>query len=281
MTMLSINHATTETSSVTDLALACARAGIGGVAPWRHRYLNGDVAATRSVLDDNGIRATSLCRGGFFTGTRSETAAHEDNRRAVEEAAVLGAPVLVLVCGPVDRATGMLAAEAAIARGIERLLPYAIDHGVALAVEPFHPMLAAERSALVTVAQATRLVRDVLGSPSGSSAAGSPLGLAIDTYHVWWDPDLDASLQAAADLVLGVHVADWLVPTPDLLAGRGLPGDGVIPLHRLLRQLHSLGFDGPLEVEVLNAAVWARDPGELVAEIRDRMAPITDWESVP
>lgn len=283
MNVLSINQATTETSSTVALLEACVHSGVGSVAPWRHQYVDGDVALTRRALDDHGLSATSLCRGGFFTGTRTGSEAEADNRRAVEEAATLGAPVLVLVCGPVTGSStrdAMAAAETAIMRGIEQLLPHAIEHHVQLAVEPFHPMFAAERSAVVTLAQAARLVREILGSSPAAehrpqaSPRDTPLGIAVDTYHVWWDPQLDHSLTQAADLIAGVHVADWLVPTTDLLAGRGLPGDGVIDLPTVLGRIRALGYDGPFEVEVLNRTVWEREPRELVGEIKARMAEL-------
>ena len=259
--MLSLNLATAETTPTADVLAACRDAGIGQVSLWRHRYVDGDPARTRRAAEDCGLTVSSLCRGGFFTGTRPEAEAAEDNRRAVAEAAELGAPVLVLVCGPVLGA-GFAAAEAAIERGIERLLPAAHDAGVTLAVEPFHPMLAAERSAIVTLAQADRLVRR-LGDPA--------VRIALDTYHVWWDPELVASVAAAGDRIAAVHVADWLVPTTDLLAGRGLPGDGVIDLAGLLGLVRATGFAGPVEVEVLNPSVWARPVGELLPDIVRRM----------
>ncbi len=258
---LSLNQATAETTGTAEVLAACRDAGIGQVSLWRHQYVGGDAAATRRAVDSHGLRVSSLCRGGFFTGTRSEREAAEDNRRAVDESAVLGAPILVLVCGPV-LAAGLAVAEAAIERGIERLLPYAHDAGVTLAVEPFHPMLAAERSAIVTLAQADRLVSR-LGDPA--------VRIALDTYHVWWDPELAASVAAAGDRIAAVHVADWLVPTPDLLAGRGLPGDGVIDLAGLLALVRHTGFAGPVEVEVLNPRVWARPVRDLLPDVVRRM----------
>lgn len=267
--MLSLNQATAETTRTAELLAGCADTGIGQVSLWRHQYVGGDVLATRRAVDAAGLRVSSLCRGGFFTGTRSEREAAEDNRRAVAEAAELGAPILVLVCGPVlggPGAGGLAAAEAAIERGIERLLPAAHDAGVTLAVEPFHPMLAAERSAIVTLAQADRLVSRI-GDPA--------VAIALDTYHVWWDPELAASIAAAAGRIAAVHVADWLVPTTDLLAGRGLPGDGVIDLAGLLGLVRDTGFAGPVEVEVLNPAVWARPVAELLPEIVRRMRDLS------
>jgi sugar phosphate isomerase/epimerase len=264
MNQISLNQATVQTSTTLEVLRACAAADVRALSLWRHQYVDGDVQLTRRALEEHGISATSLCRAGFFTGTRSDAEADEDNRRAVEEAAALGAPVLVLVCGPVTSA-GLNHAHSSIARGIERLLPAAVEHGVTLAVEPFHPMFAAERSAIVTLGQATRLV---------TQFATANLGLAVDTYHVWWDPDLQQALRDAAEHTVAVHVADWLVPTTDLLAGRGLPGDGVIDLPSLLGQLHTLGYTGPFEVEVLNRELWMRPTSTVVVEVRDRMSAL-------
>lgn len=264
MNQLSLNQATVQTSTTLELLRACSAADIRSVSLWRHQYVDGDVRLTRRALDEHGIQATSLCRAGFFTGTRGDAEAMADNTRAVEEAAVVGAPVLVLVCGPVT-SSGLDDAHSRIARGIERLLPVAVDHGVTLAVEPFHPMFAAERSAIVTLGQATRLV---------TQFDNAHLGVAVDTYHVWWDPDLEQAIRDAADHTVAVHVADWLVPTTDLLAGRGLPGDGVINLPRLLGQLRTIGYTGPFEVEVLNRDLWKRPATTVIVDVRDRMSAL-------
>lgn len=263
---LSINQATAQTTPTLELLDACVAAGVGQVAPWRHQYVDGSVRRTRQELDRRGMTATSLCRGGFFTGTRSQAEAASDNRAAIEEAAELGAPVLVLVCGPVG-AEGAATAVSRIRDGIEDLLPFAAEHGVALAVEPFHPMFFAERSAIVSLGQAIDLV----------AAVDDPwLGLAVDTYHVWWDPDLDNALSRAAPWIRGVHVGDWLIPTPSLIAGRGLPGDGVIDLAGLIGSLIVGGYDGSFEVEVLNEDVWARPAAELVPDVAARMTALED-----
>lgn len=260
---LSLNQATTERSTTEELVSACATHRVSAVAPWRHQLVGGNAVKTRALLDDHGVVASSLCRGGFFTN-RDAGEALDDNRRAVDEAATLGAPSLVLVCGPVT-AAGFRDAEFRIVDGIASLADHAADAGVALAIEPFHPMLAAERSAVVTLAQAVRLARQV-GRPE--------VGVVVDTYHVWWDPELMSSLEAATGLVRGVHVADWLVPTTDLLAGRGLPGDGIIDLAGILRAVDEGGYDGWIEVEVLSAEVWSRSADEVVSDIRGRMAKL-------
>lgn len=257
---LSVNQATTETATTRELVAACRSQGIPAIAPWRHQYVGESAELTRELLDSHGVVASSLCRGGFFTN-RPAADSFDDNRHAIDEAAALGAPTLVLVCGPVTD-TGLVEAEHQILEGIASIVDHAAQAGVALAIEPFHPMFAAERSAVVTLAQATRLVRQ-LGATN--------VGLAVDTYHVWWDPNLESSLADAADYVLGIHVADWLVPTTDLLAGRGLPGDGIIDLSAILTTLVKNGYDGWVEVEVLNREVWARPTDAVIADVRERM----------
>ena len=248
---LSLNLMTVDHWSLAEAAERCAAAGIGWVAPWRHQ-LTPDAPR---LLRDAGLRVSSLCRGGFFTSPGAD----DDNRLAVEQAAELGAPVLVLVCGP-PVGGDLPAARATIAAGIERLLPFAADHGVRLGIEPLHPMMVGERSAIVTLGEALELAR-TLGA-----------GVVVDAYHVFWDPRLEAELAGAHGLVAGYHVSDWLVPTPDILAGRGLMGDGIIDLPRLRALVEGTGYDGPIEVEVINP-VLATVPAEaLLTDIRSRFA---------
>ena len=256
---IGVNQATTETSATVDLITACQDAGVGQVSLWRHKYVENDAALTRRVAADHGVRVTSLCRAGFFTDP-DRGGRERDNLQAVQEAAELGAPTLVLVCGPATDGD-IPAAEAMISRGVERLLPYAREAGVRLALEPFHPMFAAERSALITLGRANDLL---------DRFDDDHLGLALDTYHVWWDPAVEEGIERAGDRLAVVHLADWLVPTTDLLAGRGLPGEGVAPLARLLAAVARTGYRGTVETEVLNPRVWARDPRALVPDLVDR-----------
>lgn len=247
MSRLSLNLITVDHWSLAEAAERCAAAGIEWVAPWRHQLTPG----SSRVLREAGLRVSSLCRGGFFTAPGAD----DDNRRAVEQAAELGAPVLVLVCGP-PVGGDLPAARARIAAGIERLRPFAADHGVRLGIEPLHPMLVGERSAIVTLGEALQLAR----------AHGT--GVVVDAYHVFWDPRLEQELAGARGLIAGYHVSDWLVPTTDLLAGRGLMGDGIIDLARLGRLVAAAGYDGPVEVEVINPALAAHP--DLLAEIKRR-----------
>jgi sugar phosphate isomerase/epimerase len=251
---LSLNLMTVDHWSLAEAAERCAAAGIGWVAPWRHQ-LTPDAPR---VLREAGLRVSSLCRGGFFTAPGAD----EDNRVAVEQAASLGAPVLVLVCGPpVDG--DLPAARATIARGIERLLPFAASHGIRLGIEPLHPMMVGERSAIVTLGEALALAR---------SFESESVGIVVDAYHVFWDPRLEAELAGAHGLVAGYHVSDWLVPTTDVLAGRGLMGDGIIDLPRVRALVEGAGYDGPIEVEVINSSLASVPAEELLAAIRARFS---------
>ena len=168
----------------------------------------------------------------------------------------------MLVCGPPDGAD-VDGARARIADGIERLLPFAADHGVRLAIEPLHPMMISERSAIVTLGEAVDLA-ERLGSDH--------VGVIVDAYHVWWDPRLYEEIARAGRRILGYHVADWLVPTTDRLQGRGMMGEGVIELRRIRAAVEAAGYDGPIEVEVINREAWARPGAELVAAARDAFA---------
>lgn len=261
---ISLNQATMRTTPTVGVLDACRHAGIQQVSLWRDQYVEDDVAITRRAVDDHGLAVSSLCRGGFFTGTRSVAAAAADNQRAVEEAHALGTPVLVLVCGPVLD-DGFAAAEARIAEGIAAMLPAARAAGVTLAIEPFHPMLATQRSAVVTLRQAGALA---------ARFAGEPVGLAVDSYHLWWDPTFDAELRRVRDQITVVQLGDWLADTDVIADRRGLPGDGVIDLGGYLATVTELGYYGAVEIEVLNPDVWALDARTLALDLVARMAAL-------
>jgi sugar phosphate isomerase/epimerase len=253
---LSFNSMTADRWPLAEVIDACAEHGIEWIGPWRHKLAELGVDEARRRIDDAGLRVSSLCRGGFFAAPGAD----EDNRRAVEEAAALGTDALVLVCGA-PTTKDLAAARDVIEAGIERLLPHANEHGVRLGIEPLHPMMVGERSAIVTLGEALSLARRFDGA-----------GVIIDAYHVFWDPRLEAELGGAAGLIAGYHVSDWLVPTTDLLAGRGLMGDGIIDLPRIRALVEGAGYDGPIEVEVINPSL-ASVPGEaLLADIRARFA---------
>jgi sugar phosphate isomerase/epimerase len=254
---LSFNQITADHLGLADLAEGCADAGIGWLGAWRHKLEPGAAELIRSA----GLRVSSLCRGGFFpAGTSGDRRRREeDNRRAVEEAAELGTDVLVLVCGGAP-GSELEPARAMVAEGIERLVPHAAAAGVRLAIEPLHPMMLVERSVIVTLAQANTIAERF--DPG-------EVGVIIDVYHVWWDPELEREIARAGERILGYHVSDWLVPTTDLLAGRGMMGEGTIDLRRIRGMVERAGYDGPIEVEVINPALAELSRDALIAGVRE------------
>jgi sugar phosphate isomerase/epimerase len=259
---LSLNQATTKRWSVREAVEGCARAEIPWIGLWRDKIAETGVTASARLVRDAGLRVSSLCRGGFFpAATATERQARiDDNRRAIDEAAEVGADLLVLVCGPApDR--DMQAARAMIADGIAQLIPYAIECGVKLGIEPLHPMYAADRSVIVTIAEATALA-ERLASPQ--------VGVVLDVFHFWWDPYLDALIANAAGRILGFHVCDWRVPLPDMLLGRAMMGDGVIDIRRIRAMVEAAGYTGPIEVEIFNQAIWDMDGDAILTQVCER-----------
>lgn len=272
LSRLSLNQATTKYWTLCDAIDGCARAGIPAIGVWRDRLAEAGVAAAARMLRDAGLHCSSLCRGGWFpAATRAERAARiDDNRRAIEEAAALGADVLVLVCGPApDR--DIRAARAMVEEGIAAILPDAIDHGVTLGIEPLHPMFAADRSVITSLGEAVALA-ERFDSPR--------VGVVIDAYHVWWDAGVYDLIQRCGRRTVAYHVSDWIVPLPDVLNGRGMMGDGVIELRSLREAVDAAGYRGFIEVEIFNEAIWNM-PGDQVVSLMcerylEHVAPIQD-----
>src|SRR5437660_3579011 len=259
---LSFTQSTAERASLKQVVDACARHGVPYVAVWRDKLAELGVKAAASLLRDAGVRVSSVCRGGMFpAATREERAARiEENRRAVDQAAVLGAEVLVLVCGAApDR--DIAAARRMVADGIAELVPYARERGVRLGIEPMHPGFAAERSCIPTLAEARRLAERF--DPA-------TVGVVADVYHIWWDPELYDELALAAGRVVGFHVSDWLVPVHDILMNRGMMGDGVIELRRIREAVERTGYAGPIEVEIFNEAVWGMPIDVVLPLVKER-----------
>ena len=269
LSRLSWNLVTTrEKWGLLDAAEGLARAGVGAMAPWRDKIDAAGMAAARRALAENGLRPSSLCRAGMFPApdAAGRAAALDDNRRAVDMAAEIGAPVLVLIAGGLPKGSrDLAAAHDMVEDGIAALLPHARAAGVKLAIEPLHPMTAADRACVNTLSHALDIC-DRLGDDG--------LGVAVDVYHVWWDPTLEAQIaRAGAARLFGFHVCDWLVPTRDLLLDRGMMGDGVIDVRRIRGWMDRAGYDGPIEVEIFSARNWwLRDPAEVVEIARSRFA---------
>lgn len=269
----SLNSVTARAAAVEDLVPLAAGLGFGGVGLWRDCYERAGAAEAARRVADAGLRVTSVCRGGMFPQptTTDREARLADNLRAVEEARTLGADCLVLVCGPACDGD-LSAARGAIRDGVEALLPHAEAAGVPLAVEPMHPMMAADRSAITSLGEAVDLVRGI-DHPM--------LGLALDSYHVWWDAALDEGLDRASGTVLTVQLADWVLPIHGQLSSRGMPGDGVIGMDRFVQRSRAAGFHGLVEVEVLSDAWWAAGPEAAARAAATALGAISDTVPVP
>ncbi len=277
---LSINTATVRKSQGADLPLphiieACARRGIRAIAPWRDQVARAGLATVSRLVKSHGLELSGYCRGGMFPAAdaRGLQEACDDNRRAVDEACELNAACLVLVVGGLPGALAGKAAHKNIAAarnqvrdGIAQLLAYSRSANMPLAIEPLHPMYAADRACINTLEQALDLC-DELDPPSAGSGTGrTALGVAVDVYHVWWDPKLQGQIERAGRRrLLAFHVCDWLTPTTDLLNDRGMMGDGVIDIPRIRGWVEGQGFAGYSEVEIFSARNWwQREHGQVL-----------------
>ena len=260
---LSINLATVRQQwNLREAVEGCARLGISAIDPWRDQVAAMGLSESARIVKDHGMRVTGYCRGGMFPAAdaKGRAAAIDDNRRAIDEAAALGAECLVLVVGGLpDGSRDIAGARQMVAEGLAAVLPNARACKVPLAIEPLHPMYAADRACVNTLRQSLDLC----------DALGDGTGVAIDAYHVWWDPELTAQVAraGAAGQILAYHICDWLVPTRDLLLDRGMMGDGVIDLKGLHAMVRAAGFDGPQEVEIFSAENWWKRPGDEVLRV--------------
>jgi sugar phosphate isomerase/epimerase len=259
---LSFNQATAERASLRDVVDSCARHGITSVGVWRHKLHETGIDLAARAVRDAGVHVSSLCRGGMFPAV-TEAGRRErihDNRRAIDEAVALGAGVLVLVCGAApDR--DIAGARAMVRDGIAAIESYAGERGVMLGIEPLHPALAAERSCITTLREA-RLLAEQFNSRT--------VGVVVDVYHVWWDPERTDEISRLGERIVGYHVSDWLVPARDVLMGRGMMGDGVIELRAIRGEVERARYAGPIEVEIFNDSIWKLPVDDIVQVTRDR-----------
>jgi len=256
--LLAINSATVKAWSLEQLVEGCVRAGISAIAPWRDIVQACGVERAGKLIRAQGLTVTCYCRAGMFPAAdeAGRRATLDDNRRAVDEAAGVGARCLVLIAGGLPKGSkDITGAHAQVRDGIAALLPYARAAGVPLAIEPLHPMYAADRACVNTLAHANDLCDQL----------GEGLGIVYDVYHLWWDPDLPRQTTRAAGRILTYHVCDWLVPTRDLLLDRGMPGDGVIDLRGIRAMVEATGYAGHCDVEIFSAQNWwTREPAEVL-----------------
>ncbi|TWA71039.1 sugar phosphate isomerase/epimerase [Azospirillum brasilense] len=272
---LSINTATVrKQGDLLQIFDACARQGIRAVSPWRDQVAAVGLDRAARAVKELGLELSGYCRGGMFPADPDRRAeVRDDNRRAVDEAVALGAPCLVLVVGGLPQfsrpgsppSKDIALARAQVEDGIAELLEHARAAGMPLAIEPLHPMYAADRACVNTMGQALDLCDRL--DPQGTGA----LGVALDVYHVWWDPELEAQIRRAGrNRLCAFHVCDWLVPTADLLEDRGMMGDGMIDIPMIRGWVEAVGFQGYSEVEIFSRRWWARPLDEVLAVCVER-----------
>ncbi|KJY41695.1 sugar phosphate isomerase [Streptomyces sp. NRRL B-1568] len=260
----SLNQQTVRQWSLPELVAGCAAAGVRQVGLWREPVREYGLTAAARLVRGAGLGVSSLCRGGFLTADdpAGRAAALADNRAAIEEAAELGAGVLVLVCGGLPPGSRDLhGARERVADALGELGPYAARHGVRLAVEPLHPMFAADRCVVSTLRQALDLAERF---------PAAQVGVAVDTYHLWWDDTVAAGLAraGAGGRIAAFQLADWVTPLPEgVLLGRGQLGEGSVDLRWFRERVEEAGYAGPVEVEIFNPALWAREGGDVLAEV--------------
>jgi len=256
--LLSINSMTVKAWSLEQLMEGCARAGISAISPWRDIVHACGVERAGKLIRERGMTVTGLCRGGMFPAAdeAGRRAALDDNRRAVDEAAAIGAQCLVLVVGGLPQnSRDIVGARTQVREALHALLPHAREAQVPLGIEPLHPMYAADRACVNTLAQANDLCDEL----------GEGAGVVVDTYHVWWDPDLERQIARAGKKILAYHVNDWLLPTTNLLLDRGMMGDGVIDLRAIRAMVERAGYRGHCEVEILSRKNWWKwDPAAVL-----------------
>lgn len=260
---LSLNTMTTKNWTLRQAVAATAAAGLPAIGLWRDRVAEAGLDTAAKLVRDHGLRVSSLCRGGFLTGTGDGADALDDNRRAIDEAAALGTRELVIVAGGIpDR--DLPGARARLADRLADLVPYAAQRDVRLALEPLHPMFCADRAVISTLGQAL-----ALAAPHPAET----VGVVVDTFHIWWDPDLPAQITAAgaAGRISAFQICDWLVPmTPDPLVSRGMMGDGVIDFAPIAQLVRNAGYRGDVEVEIFNETVWAIDGHTVLETMKQR-----------
>ncbi|MFJ4573208.1 sugar phosphate isomerase/epimerase family protein [Streptomyces sp. NPDC088846] len=266
---LSVNQETIKQWSLPELTEGCVKAGIDKVGLWRAPVQEYGVERTARLLADSGISVTSLCRGGFFTALdpAERARALDDNRAAIDEAAALSTDTLVLVSGGLPAGSkDLYGARERIADALGRLAPYAAERGVRLAIEPLHPMFASDRCVVSTLSQALDIAERF---------PADQVGVVVDTYHIWWDDQAPAQIAraGAGGRIHSFQLADWITPLPaGVLVGRGQLGDGAVDFRAFRTLVEATGFDGPVEVEIFNEDLWARDGSEVLAEVASRYA---------
>jgi len=261
LSQLCIHTITTKPWSIEEAAKNYSAEGVKGITVWRDALIDRNIKQTGQLLRVHGLDIVSLCRGGFFPNKEKEKRklAIEDNLKAIEEASELGTSLIVLVCGA-DPIQSLEDSRKQIQEGIQTILPQAKAAGIKLAIEPLHPMYADTRSAINTLAQANDMAEQI-NSPY--------VGVAVDVYHLWWDPSLEQEIKRCGDNdhLLAFHICDWNSPTVDILLDRGLMGDGCIPVNKIRSWVEATGFTGFYEVEIFSNKYWQQDQTQFLKKI--------------
>jgi sugar phosphate isomerase/epimerase len=268
---LSLNQRTTANWTLREAIDGCVAAGLPAIGLWREPVAEVGVDVARRWVDEAGLRVSSLCRGGFFTASDlvERARAHDDNLAAIDEAAALGTRVLVLVAGGLpagDR--DLVGARGRAAEAVAALVPHARSRGVVLGIEPMNPIYAADRGVISTLGQALDIA---------SAFTPDEVGVVVDTYHLWWEPDVHKLLAGAGERILAYQVCDWITPLPaDTLLARGMMGDGHVDFAAFTRAVAASGYTGDVEVEIFHADVWAAPGGEVVATMARRYVELVE-----
>jgi sugar phosphate isomerase/epimerase len=268
---LSLNQKTVDGWSLREAIDGCVRHGLPAIGVWREPVADVGVSTAARWVREAGLRVSSVCRGGFFTSAdeAERRARHDDNRRALDEAAELGAPCLVLVPGGLPAGDRDLrGARARAAEAVEVLVPHALETGVRLAVEPMHPIFAADRGVVSALAQALDMI-DAL--PPAAA------GVVVDTFHVWWEPGVEERIAGAGERIASYQVCEWITPLPaDTLLSRGMMGDGHVDFAALTAAVSAAGYAGDVEVEIFNADVWAADGDAVLDTVTRRYVELVE-----
>lgn len=261
LTNMAIHTITTKPWRLETALEKYCKAGITGVSVWKESLEGYSLQEARILLEASGLKVVSLVRGGFFPSASLEQRMKkiEENKRLIDIATAIGAPLIVLVCGA-DPSVPLQDARKQIEEGIAQILPYAENMHIKLAIEPLHPMYADVRSAIVTIKQAHDMC---------IKFDSKNLGLAVDVYHVWWDPDLEYQIEKAgkSNSIFAFHVCDWKTPTMDLLNDRGLMGEGCIPIQTIRTWVQKAGFSGFNEVEIFSNRYWSMEQDQYLSMI--------------
>lgn len=257
---LSLNQKTTNSWDLRCAIDGCLAAGLPAIGVWREPVAEVGLATAARWLAGSGLRVSSVCRGGFFTGSDpiERKQAHEDNLRALDETATLGAPTLVLVPGGLpagDR--DLVGARHRATEAIGALAGEAAGRGVRLGIEPMHPMFAADRGVVSTLRQALDIAEKF---------PATQVGVVVDTFHLWWEPDVTDQIARAGERITSYQIGDWITPLPaDTLLSRGMMGDGHIDFASFTAAVTAAGYRGDVEVEIFNAEIWAAPGAEVLA----------------